>query len=164
MSLHIRVETPLPETVGSARVGPRRGPLLPESGPELDREIERRVLRKAPARAVPPFSTEDWTATALAQMVSRQTGWACEVSEQDATWSAIWIEYPNSSPSAPRQRILSMITASAPTRALAICRALIRATGCPRWPGVVRGGEGNEPFSRDPARSSSTESGSRNRH
>ena len=143
MSLHIRqrADVPVPNAVVSLPVPPRTSTLPPESGPELDREIERRVFSRSPGRAVPPFSTEDWTATALAQLVTRQTGWECEISEQDGTWSAMWIEYPRTA-TAPssRHRILSMITAAAPTRALAICRALIKATRCPRWPRIPPGG------------------------
>ncbi|MEP6801811.1 MAG: hypothetical protein ABJC07_07735 [Acidobacteriota bacterium] len=124
---------------------PRGGALLsPESASDLDREIERRVFLKAPGRAVPPFSTEDWTAAALAQQVSRQTGWACEVSEHDGTWSAIWFETPRPSSDLAPQKILSRITASAPTRALAICRALIKATRCPAWPRVFGDAPGEE--------------------
>ena len=48
-------------------------------------------------------------------------------------WSAMWIEPPAGAPTKPR-RILSLITATGPTRAAAICRALVRATRCPRWP------------------------------
>lgn len=109
----------------------------PSAGPELDREIERRVFGRAPARAVPPFSTQDWTASALAQLVSKQTGWSFDVSERVGIWSAIWIEHPPASrDTSGRQRILSLITAAAPTRPLAICRAILKASGCPRWPGV----------------------------
>ncbi|MEO8191512.1 MAG: hypothetical protein ABI682_14315 [Acidobacteriota bacterium] len=147
MSLHIRhrAEIFIPEAVafGRSPVGPTSLP--PESGPELDREIERRVFSRAPARAVPPFSTEDWTATALLELVLRRTGWKCDLTEQDGTWSAMWIEYPGvSSAAGSRSKILSMITASAPTRALAICRALLKATRCPRWPGISRGNRSDD--------------------
>ncbi|MEP6767144.1 MAG: hypothetical protein ABJC61_00645 [Acidobacteriota bacterium] len=138
MSLHIRhrLDIPVPVAVGSGCPAPHTSlPLAP--GPELDREIERRVFSRAPGRAIPPFSTEEWTATALAELVARQTGWTCEVGEQHGAWSALWIEHPEESPApAGRRRILSMVTASGPTRALAICRSLIKATRCPRWPGV----------------------------
>lgn len=138
MSLHIRhrLDIPVPDAVASGCPAPHASlPLAP--GPELDREIERRVFSRAPGRAVPPFSTEEWTATALAALVSRQTGWTCEVSEQHGAWSAMWIEHPDESPAPPaRRRILSMVTASGPTRALAIRRSLIKTSRCPRWPGV----------------------------
>ncbi|HYK41706.1 MAG TPA: hypothetical protein VE007_04895 [Thermoanaerobaculia bacterium] len=112
-----------------------------EPGPELDREIERRVFGRASTRQVPPFSTEDWNAQALAELVSRETGWWFDVSERDGLWSAMWIEPPAGAATKPR-RILSLITATADTRAAAICRALLRATRCPRWPGVGRDAAG----------------------
>jgi hypothetical protein len=106
------------------------------AGEELDRYIESRVFGRAAARSVPPFSTEEWTATALAELVSRETGWRFEAALRDGTWEAMWIEYPRTG----RRRVLSLTTATAPTRALAICRALIKATGSPRWPAMADGG------------------------
>jgi hypothetical protein len=108
-----------------------------EPGPELDREIERRVFGRSSVRATPPFSTEDWSAQTLAEIVSRETGWRFEVSERDGTWSAMWIEPPAAAATKSR-RILSLITATGETRAAAICRALLRATRCPRWPSTCR--------------------------
>jgi hypothetical protein len=108
-----------------------------EPGPELDREIELRVFGHRSTRPAPPFSTEDWNAQALAELVSRQTGWWFDVCEREGRWSAMWIEPPVGAAVKPR-RILSLITATADTRAAAICRALLRATRCPRWPGVGR--------------------------
>ena len=108
-----------------------------EPGPDLDREIEERVFGRTSTRQVPPFSTQDWNAQALAELVSRQTGWWFDVSEREGIWSAMWIEPPVGAPTKPR-RILSLITATGPTRAAAICRALLRATRCPRWPGACR--------------------------
>ena len=110
-----------------------------EPGPELDREIERRVFGRTSTRPAPPFSTQDWNAQALAELVSRQTGWWFDVCERDGegVWSAMWIEPPVGAATKPR-RILSLITATGETRAAAICRALLRATRCPRWPGACR--------------------------
>ena len=108
-----------------------------EPGPELDREIERRVFGRTSTRPVPPFSTQDWNAQALAELVSRQTGWWFDVTEREGVWSAMWIEPPAGAPTKPR-RILSLITATGSTRAAAICRALVRATRCPRWPEACR--------------------------
>ena len=111
------------------------------AGEELDRQIESRVFGRTAARSVPPFSTEEWTATALAELVARETGWWFEAAARDGVWEAMWIEYPRDlSDSSRGRRILSMTTATAPTRALAICRALIKATGSPRWPRITDGG------------------------
>jgi hypothetical protein len=108
------------------------------AGEELDRLIEARVFGRGAARSVPPFSTEDWTATALVELVSRLTGWRFEAALRDGTWEAMWIEYPAKPSDGPRgRRVLSLTTATGSTRALAICRALIKATGSPRWPSVA---------------------------
>lgn len=104
-------------------------------GTELDREIERLVFGRAPGGEVPPFSTRDWTAAALAQLVARRTGWSFDVAERDGIWSAIGIEC--STPSGPgpvRGRILSLVTTTGATRAHAICRCLLQASRSPRWP------------------------------
>jgi len=108
-----------------------------EPGPDLDREIERRVFGRTSNRPAPPFSTQDWNAQALAELVSRETGWWFDVCERDGVWSAMWIEPPVGAATRPR-RILSLITATGDTRAAATCRALLRATRCPRWPGIGR--------------------------
>ena len=122
-----------------------RGTDLP-SGPALDRQIEWRVFGRAAGRSVPPFSTEDWTASALAELVARQTGWWFDVTQRDRTWEAMWIEHPPVPLHASsRRRILSLVTATAPTRALAICRSLLRAAACPRWPGRVAEGTPTRP-------------------
>ena len=110
-----------------------------EGGPELDREIERRVFGRSSVRSTPPFSTQDWSAQALAELVSRETGWRFEVSELDGRWSAMWIE-PPAGVATKSRRILSLITATGETRAAAICRALLGATHCPRWPPTCREG------------------------
>jgi len=105
------------------------------AGEQLDRQIERRVFGRDSEKSVPPFSTEDWTATALAELASRRTGWWFDVAERDGVWEAMWIEHPPiSEERKPGDRILSLITATASTRALAICRSLLRAAACPRWP------------------------------
>lgn len=165
MSLHARrLDIPVPDAVASGR-SVSHASLPPASGPELDREIERRVFARAPGRSVPPFSSEDWTATALAELVSRQTGWTCEVSDQHGSWSAMWIEHPGASPApAARRRILSMVTASGPTRALAICRSLVKATRCPGWPGVSRPGAFDLESASAPPPDARTEAASRRRH
>ncbi|MDQ6893479.1 MAG: hypothetical protein M3167_12465 [Acidobacteriota bacterium] len=115
-----------------------------EPGPELDREIERRVFGRNSTHSAPPFSTQDGNAEGLAELVSGQTGWWFDVSEREGTWSAMWIEPPVGSGAKPR-RILSLITATGDTRAAAICRALLRATRCPRWPGACRQDEAVSP-------------------
>lgn len=126
-------------------------------GTELDREIERRVFGRVPGGEVPPFSTRDWTAAALEQLVARRTGWSFDVAERDGIWSAIGIER-SMAPSGPgpvRRRILSLVTTTGATRAHAICRCLLQASRSPRWPrpwdaGILLGGEAGDPRRPDP--------------
>ena len=125
-------------------------------GTELDREIERRVFGRASGGGVPPFSTQDWTAAALAQLVARRTGWSFDVAERDGIWSAIGIER-STAPSGPgpvRGRILSLVTTTGETRAHAICRCLLQASRSPRWPRpwdgrTLPGGEADAPCRPD---------------
>lgn len=106
-------------------------------GAELDREIERCVFGRAPGGKVPPFSTQDWTAAALAHLVARRTGWSFDVVERDGIWSAIGIERSTPTPktvSSGIPRIVALVTSTGRTRAHAICRCLLRASRNPRWP------------------------------
>jgi hypothetical protein len=92
-----------------------------EAGPALDREIEREVLGIDPAGEVPRYSTHDATAVALANRFSRERGWwHFEKREVYGSWSVGWIEE-----SQPLLVSVQPIRASAPTRALAICRSLL---------------------------------------
>ena len=71
----------------------------------------------------------------LALDVSRRTGWICEVSTSGGLWSATWIENRRRAPGdARRRKIGALVTATAPTRALAICRSMLKAARMPRWP------------------------------
>jgi hypothetical protein len=112
------------------------------AGPELDREIARRVLGRPATEDPPPLSTDDAAATALADRLAARSGWWFEVTHRRGVWSAMWIEPPRGAAERPR-RILSLITATGPTPALAICRSLLRASRCPRWPGARE--TGSEP-------------------
>jgi len=107
-----------------------------DGGVEIDREIERRVFGRVGGGAVPPFSSEDWTAAALAELVARRTGWTFDIAQRDGVWEAMWVERPAAAaaPGAKKRRIQSLVTATGATSALALCRSLLRATSCPRWP------------------------------
>ena len=98
------------------------------AGPDLDRELQTRIFGADHANSVPPFSSRDWTALALAELVAERTCWRYQLGEQDGLWTAIWFERGSS-----RRRVAAMVTARANTRALALCRALLKATRSPRW-------------------------------
>ena len=103
-------------------------------GPEFDRELQKRIFGTDRAESVPPFSTRDWTALALAELVAERTPWRYQLVESAGTWTAIWFE------GGQRRRVAAMVTARAATRALAICRALSKATRSPRWTAPAGGG------------------------
>ena len=95
-----------------------------EAGPAMDREIEREVLGMEPSGEVPHYSTHDATAVALATRFSRERGWwHFEKREVYGGWSVGWIEE-----SQPLLVSIQPIRANGPTRALAICRSLLKVT------------------------------------
>jgi hypothetical protein len=96
-------------------------------GPELDALVQERVFGGT-GGSVPPFSTRDWTALALAELVSDRRGWRYHLIENDGVWTAVWLE-PRSGP----RGIQTLVSSRAPTRALALCRGLLKAARSPRW-------------------------------
>lgn len=95
-----------------------------QAGPELDRLIEREVLGREPDKDqdVPAYSIHEPTAVALAARFSRDRGWwHFEKHEVYGGWSVGWIEESH-----PLLVSVQPIRASAPTRALAICRSLLK--------------------------------------
>jgi len=108
--------------ISSDRFLGRRGGLEPEAGPSLDREIERRVLGLQPGASVPCYSTDEAAAVALANRFSRTRGWWFFEKREVFGGSAFgWIQE-----SQPLFVSVHPIQASAPTRALAICRSLLK--------------------------------------
>jgi hypothetical protein len=110
--------------IGTDRFARRPAPNLePAAGPSLDREIERRVGGGPGAReGVPPYSTDDAAALALASRFSREKGWwFFEKREVFGGACVGWIQE-----SQPLFVSVHPIQASAPTRALAVCRSLLK--------------------------------------
>ncbi len=100
----------------------RRGGVEPEAGVHLDREIERRVCGVEPGASVPAYSTDEALAVALANRFSRTRGWWFFEKREVFGGSAFgWIQE-----SQPLFVSVHPIQASAPTRALAICRSLLK--------------------------------------
>jgi hypothetical protein len=94
----------------------------PEAGVSLDREIERRVCGVEPGASVPAYSTDEAAAVALANRFSRTRGWWFFEKREVFGGSAFgWIQE-----SQPLFVSVHPIQASAPTRALAICRSLLK--------------------------------------
>ena len=94
----------------------------PSAGPELDREIERRICGVEPGDSVLPYSTDEGTALTLAHRFSRTRGWWFFEKREVFGGAAFgWIQE-----SQPLFVSVHPIQASAPTRALAICRSLLK--------------------------------------
>ena len=111
-----------PLKIGMDRALGRRVGAEPDAGPDLDREIERRVLGVEPGSNVPRYSTDEATAVSLANRFSRTRGWWFFEKREVFGGSAFgWIQE-----SQPLFVSVHPIQASAPTRALAICRSLLK--------------------------------------
>jgi hypothetical protein len=97
-------------------------PIEPDAGPELDREIYRLIEGAEPQGIAPPYSTDDATAVAMAAKFSREwRWWLFEKKNLQGEWVAGWIEETQ-----PLLVSVRPIRASAPTRALALCRAVLK--------------------------------------
>jgi hypothetical protein len=90
------------------------------AGPELDRQVARLLGGRLGAST--PYSTDDATAVELAKRFSKEWGWwHYEKREVHGDWSVGWIEE-----SQPLLLSIHPIRLSAPTRALAICRSILK--------------------------------------
>lgn len=104
------------------------------AGPELDRVLARRVLGAEGEPPVPPYSSENLAATALAELVGRQSGWSFHLAFCGTSWMATFTEKSDrKKEDVPNSPLASLVSASGRSRALAICRALLKVTRCPRW-------------------------------
>ena len=96
----------------------------------LDRLIELRVFGRKPVADVPPYSTSDSAADVVVRALARPPWrWMCLQSGRD--WTFHWRrprEGPNSEDSTVT-RYVNLITVTAPTRPLAICRAALKLIG-----------------------------------
>jgi hypothetical protein len=103
------------------------------AGPEMDRLLARRVLGGAAAMPVPPYSSEDWAAMALAELVGRQSGWSFHLAFCGNAWMATFTEKGEAKDAVPDSPVASFVSATGRSRALAIARALLKVARCPRW-------------------------------
>jgi hypothetical protein len=93
------------------------------AGPEFDREVAR-LLAGGLEASIPPYSTDDATAVELAKRFSKEwSWWHYEKREVHGDWSVGWIEE-----SQPLMLSIHPIQLSAPTRALAICRSILKVS------------------------------------
>jgi hypothetical protein len=105
----------------------------PEAGPYLDRLIELRVFGRKPISAVPAYSTDENAADlVIARLNTPPLRWM-SLKDGDA-WTFHWRSPIGDAVSedSTAARYSKLVSASAPTRPLAICRAalkLVRTTG-----------------------------------
>jgi hypothetical protein len=102
----------------------------PEAGPILDRLIELRVFGRKPVTQVPRYSSEEDAAELVIAKLNRPPlRW---MSLRDGEeWTFHWRKaLPAVQVSGGRSaRYVQMVTATAPTRPLAICRAALKLIG-----------------------------------
>jgi hypothetical protein len=103
------------------------------AGPELDRLLARRVLGGQGEQPAPPYSSEDLAATALAELVGRQSGWSFHLAFCGDAWMATFTEKGERKIDVPTSPLASLVSATGRRRSLAICRALLKVTRSPRW-------------------------------
>jgi len=100
-----------------------------EAGPYLDRLIELRVFARKPAAETPPYSTDDAAAERVIAHLNRPPLRWMAIREQDA-WTFSWRQPSDArDPDATASRYVRLVSATAPTRPLAICRAAIKLLG-----------------------------------
>jgi hypothetical protein len=103
------------------------------AGPQVDRALALRVLGGETPASVPPYSSEDWAATALAELVGRQSAWSFHLTFCGSSWTATFTEKTSTSNDPWSSEVSAFVCASGRTRALAICRAIWKVTRSPRW-------------------------------
>jgi hypothetical protein len=103
------------------------------TGPELDRLLARRVLGEGWASPVPPYSSEDWAATALAELVGRHSRWSFHLAFCGNAWMASFTERGDAKNDVSNRPLASLVSATGRTRAHAISRALLKVARSPRW-------------------------------
>jgi hypothetical protein len=103
------------------------------TGPELDRVLARKVLGEGSPAPVPPYSSEDWAATALAELVGRHSRWSFHLAFCGNAWMASFTEKGDPKKNIPSPPLASLVSATGRTRAVAISRALMKVARSPRW-------------------------------
>lgn len=103
------------------------------AGPEIDRSLAIRVLGGDTPPSVPPYSSEDWAATALAELIGRQSAWSFHLTFCRAAWTATFTEKAARPRDPWSSGVSAFVCASGRTRAIAICRAIWKVSRSPRW-------------------------------
>jgi len=107
-----------------------------EAGPYLDRLIELRVFKRKPLSDAPRYSTEEEAAELVIARLNKPPLRWMSLKDGDQ-WTFHWRKLIPAPPGGGKSttRYLKMVTATAPTRPLAICRAAIKLLGPLTTPG-----------------------------
>ena len=97
-----------------------------EAGPYLDRLVELKVFGQKPVAEPPPYSTDDAAAERVLAHLNRPPLRWMAIHEEGG-WTVAWREPAGTDdPDSTATRYLRLVSASAPTRALAICRSALK--------------------------------------
>jgi hypothetical protein len=110
----------------------------PEAGSYLDRLIELRVFGRKPISSVPAYSRDETAADLVIARLNRPPLRWMSLQDGDS-WTFHWRSPAPGDPSedSTAARYARLVSASAPTRALAICRAalkLVKTNTDRAWP------------------------------
>jgi hypothetical protein len=99
----------------------------PEAGAYLDRLIELRVFGRKPISAVPPYSTDENASELVIARLNRPPLRWMSLKEGDA-WTFHWRSpvVGDVADESTAARYARLVSATAPTRPLAICRAALK--------------------------------------
>jgi len=100
----------------------------PESGPYLDRLIELRVFGRKPAGEVPAYSSDETAAEMVIGCLNKPPLRWMSLKHGDG-WTFHWRKPVPTPAGRSRARYTSLVSVTAPTRPLAICRAALKLLG-----------------------------------
>jgi hypothetical protein len=96
-----------------------------DAGGYLDRLIELKVFGRKPVADVPPYSTDDGAAERVIAQLNRPPLRWMAIREQNG-WTFSWREPGAPDAESTATRYVRLISATGPTRPLAICRAALK--------------------------------------
>jgi len=116
----------------ASRPGPgtrsRAGRSAVEAGAYLDRLIELRVFGRKPAASVPAYSTDETAAELIIGRLNKPPLRWMSLKDGDR-WTFHWRKPVPVPPGRSRARYMQLVSGTAATRPLAICRAALKLLG-----------------------------------
>ncbi len=106
----------------------RMPPKEPEPGPYLDRLIELRVFGRKPAGEVPAYSSDETAAEMVIGRLNKPPLRWMSLKDGDG-WTFHWRKPVPLPAGRSRARYMKLVSVTAPTRPLAICRAALKLLG-----------------------------------